>query len=338
MTTASSQTIDLGEFQDGAASRQRISDLATQLHRKDTDLQQELTKVAAYTKTVKDLRDTVHSLRDELRKHGTCTPSTGVVKPIFQASANKMTTVTSSSKSSAAPSSTPVASISTPKPSDALIKPAFQASVSETTTAASSEDSSATLESTPGPSTSTFSRVTAEVTEQFQADSAPTSARGSPSSSVLPHDVSKRIAPAGTPIIPNAKAVVHKRPAQTLSQPSPKGPTMPRRGRTCSFCSRQNHTAERCWDKINFLRSETTTINASSTSGISSKHAASCQSLTATAQTKPFKNAVCSFCNHRGHIAPKCWDKHPALKPAHVILSSSKSAAKAPNKGHLSSR
>ncbi|KAH7702175.1 hypothetical protein AAVH_30676, partial [Aphelenchoides avenae] len=51
-------------------SRQRISDLATQLHRKDTDLQQELTKVAAYTKTVKDLRDTVHSLRDELRKHG----------------------------------------------------------------------------------------------------------------------------------------------------------------------------------------------------------------------------------------------------------------------------
>ncbi|KAH7715145.1 hypothetical protein AAVH_17471 [Aphelenchoides avenae] len=55
---------------DHAECRQHISGLEAQLNHKDAELQHELAKVAAYTKTVKELRDTAQSLRDELKKHG----------------------------------------------------------------------------------------------------------------------------------------------------------------------------------------------------------------------------------------------------------------------------
>lgn len=60
-----------------------------------------------------------------------------------------------------------------------------------------------------------------------------------------------------------------------------------------------------------------------------------CDSLAAsvrTAQCKPAKSVTCTFCARKGHIAPRCWYKFPAQKPANVVLRGNKPSLPLTNK------
>ena len=93
-------------------------------------------------------------------------------------------------------------------------------------------------------------------------------------------------------------------------------------GRTCSFCNRLGHVAEQCWDKLAPVSPAPRKMDTKSTAF---------KSLVAKAQLGPAKSAICTFCGRRGHIAPKCWNKHPTQKPAHVVLVSATQPLPDPN-------
>lgn len=186
--------------------------------------------------------------------------------------------------------------------------------------------------SAPAATASTSDDNDVKVPEHFQAAAAHASVVNASCSSVLQPHARKRLRAAGTPMPSKVRPGVITRTGPAPNQSNRKCPAMPPCTVTCSFCNRRGHTGEKCWDKFNFLCSETIATDVISTNGTSPKHAVSCQSLTATSKMKPAKNAICSFCNRRGHLSPKCWNKHPAQKPAHIFLSNGKLAVPDPSK------
>lgn len=76
-----------------------------------------------------------------------------------------------------------------------------------------------------------------------------------------------------------------------------------RRLTDCTFCKRSGHSAEKCWDKIRPLQPVLFATKDVHPNGPVGSSTVVCTSLAARFQIMPAKNAVCSFCSWKGHIA-----------------------------------